>query len=102
MLKISHLPRADARDGNVFKVEGHAVGQWWSGRPVVEELRRVCDEALAAGSPNHIPVLDLEGLSFLDAAGCALFRELAARNVRLTNCSAFIAEQVKEVANDCR
>ena len=45
MLKISHLPVADARDGNVFKVEGHAVGQW------VEELRRVCDEALAAGTP---------------------------------------------------
>jgi anti-anti-sigma regulatory factor len=97
MLKISHIPVTEARDGNVFKVEGHAVGQW------VEELRRVCDEALAAdGSPSHNLVLDLNGLSFLDAAGCALFRELAARNVRFTNCSAFIAEQLKKVANDCR
>ena len=97
MLKISPLLLTDARDGNVFKVEGHAVGQW------VEELRRVCDEALAAdGSPSHNLVLDLDGLSFLDAAGCSLFRELAARNVRFTNCSVFIAEQLKEVANDCQ
>ena len=97
MLKISHLPRTDARDGKVFKVEGHAVGQW------VEELRRVCDEALAAdGGCDPNLVLDLDGLSFLDPAGCALFRELAARNVRFSNCSAFIVEQLKEVANDCQ
>jgi hypothetical protein len=97
MLKISHVPRTDPRDGHAFKVEGHAVGQW------VEELRRVCDEVLAADEGrSHSLVLDLDGLSFLDAAGCALFRELAARNVSFTNCSAFIAEQLKEVANDCQ
>jgi hypothetical protein len=95
MLKISDLPLTDARS-KAFKVEGQAVGRW------VDELRRVCDDALAGGGPGHRLVLDLDGLSFLDAAGCALFRELAARNVTLTNCSLFIAEQLKEVADDCR
>ena len=96
MLKISPLTPADSR-ANVFKVEGQAIGRW------VGELRRVCDEALAAnGGAGYGLVLDLNGLSFLDAAGFALFRELAARNVSFTNCSVFIAEQLKEVTNDGR
>ncbi len=97
MLKISDLTLTDEHAGTTFKVEGQVIGQW------VDELRRVCDEALAGnGSPGHCLVLDLDGLSFLDPAGIALFRELAARNVSFTNCSVFIAEQLKEVSNDCR
>ena len=98
MLKISPPARSHSYDGHVFKVEGQATGQW------VNELRRVCDEALAHqnGGGTHRLVLDLDGLSFLDAAGIALFRELAARNVSFTNSSVFIAEQLKEVANDRR
>jgi anti-anti-sigma regulatory factor len=97
MLKISNLPLTDPRGDTVFKVEGQVIGRW------VEELRRVCDEALAAnGDPSRGLVLDLDGLSFLDAAGCALFRELATRRVAFTHCSVFIAEQLKEVANDYR
>jgi hypothetical protein len=97
MLKISDLTLTDCRGGNTFKLEGQVIGQW------VDELRRVCEEALADnGSPRHCLVLDLDGLSFLDPAGVALFRELAARNVSFTNCSVFIAEQLKEVTNDCR
>jgi hypothetical protein len=97
MLKISDLTHTDSRAGITFKLEGQVIGQW------VDELRRVCEEALAGnGGVGHRLVLDLDGLSFLDAAGIALFRELAARNVSLTNCSVFIAEQLKEVSNDCR
>jgi anti-anti-sigma regulatory factor len=97
MLKISDLTLTDSRGGYVFKVEGQVTGQW------VEELRRVCDEALAAtGDASHGLLLDLDGLSFLDNAGCALFRELAVRNVSFTNCSVFIAQQLKEVTHDCR
>lgn len=98
MLKISVPTRSGSHDGHVFKVEGQATGRW------VDELRRVCDEALThhnGGRPHRV-VLDLDGLSFLDAAGIALFRELATRNVSFTNCSVFIAEQLKEVANDRR
>ena len=98
MLKISPPTQRESHDGPVFKVEGQATGQW------VDELRRVCDEALAHqnGGRSLRLVLDLDGLSFLDAAGIALFRELATRNVSFTNCSVFIAEQLKEVANDRR
>ena len=97
MLKISNLTHTDSRAGYTFKVEGQVIGRW------VDELRRVCEEALAGNSSlGHRLVLDLDGLSFLDAAGIALFRELAARNVSFTNCSVFIAEQLKEVSNDCR
>jgi anti-anti-sigma regulatory factor len=97
MLKISDLPHTDSRAGNTFKVEGQVIGRW------VNELRRVCEDALAGNDAiGRRVVLDLDGLSFLDAAGIALFRELAARNVTFTNCSVFIAEQLKEVSNDCR
>ena len=97
MLKISDLTHTDSRAGSTFKVEGQVIGQW------VDELRRVCEDALARnGSTGHRLVLDLDGLSFLDAAGIALFRELAVRHVTFTNCSVFIAEQLKEVSNDCR
>jgi anti-anti-sigma regulatory factor len=97
MLKISDLTHTATCAARTFKVEGQVLGQW------VDELRRVCEEALARnGGPDHRLVLDLDGLSFLDAAGVALFRELAARNVSFTNCSVFIAEQLKEVSNDCR
>jgi anti-anti-sigma regulatory factor len=44
-------------------------------------------------------VIDLAGVSFLDADGIALFRELAARRVLFTNCSSFVAEQLRGVAD---
>ena len=74
MLKISDVTHTDSRATHTFKVEGQMIGQW------VDELRRVCDEALAGTCGlGHRLVLDLDGPSFLDAAGIALFRELAAR-----------------------
>jgi hypothetical protein len=42
-------------------------------------------------------VLDLANVSFIDAAGVMLFRELTAGRVLVTNCSPFVAEQLKEV-----
>ena len=44
-------------------------------------------------------VLDFAEGSFIDADGVALFRELTARRVLVTNCSPFVAEQLKEVAD---
>jgi anti-anti-sigma regulatory factor len=90
MLKISRATAA-AHDGSALKIEGQAIGQW------VEELRRVCNETLnEKGRGRRRLVLDLEGLSFLDSNAVDLFRELSTRNVLFTNCSAFIAEQLKE------
>ena len=53
----------------------------------VPELRRVVSEALER-SPQV--TLDLSELTFLDADGVRLLRELAARNVPLQGCSAFV------------
>jgi hypothetical protein len=40
--------------------------------------------------------LDMTDVSYVDAEGLALFRELRARRVQLRNCSALLAEQLKE------
>jgi len=77
MLRISH----DRTTGHV-RLEGQLVGPW------VEELHRVCD--------GHAVVLDVRDVTFADEAGVALLRALQARQVKLTGCSPFLAEQLKE------
>lgn len=68
--------------------------------PWVEELRRVCFDALR-NNPWVDPylVLDLADVSFLDSDGVALFRELASRGVAFAHGSPFIAEQLRGVAD---
>jgi hypothetical protein len=71
-----------------------SAGTW------VDELRRICAEAVSrntAGTPQL--VLDLAGVSFLDANGIALLRQLVTGRVSITNYSMFIAEQLKEVSD---
>ena len=94
MLRISRASAEDQSDPKLLRLEGQVTGPW------VDELRRVCAETLGNNGRrgNHL-VLDLAGVSFLDAGGVALFRELAARRVSFTNGSAFIAEQLKGVAD---
>ena len=94
MLKVTRIVSRNGHNGYVLKVEGQGTGR------SVDELRRVCRELLEQnGAAAHPLVLDLEGLSYLDAAGVTLFGELSARNVSFTNCSAFITELLKEVAD---
>ena len=77
-----------------MRLAGQITGQW------VEELRRACDEMLRRnGHDEHGLALDLTEISFIDADGVALFRELNARRVHLTNCSLFAAEQLRGVAD---
>ena len=94
MLRISHGPAQNESGATCLRLEGRVTGPW------VEELRRVCTETLGNNgrSPGHL-VIDLAGVSFLDAEAIALFRELAAHQVSFTNCSAFITEQLKGVAD---
>jgi anti-anti-sigma regulatory factor len=92
MLKISQALRSDG--ALVLCLEGQVLGPW------VEELRRICDETLSSNdcaSPQL--VLDLAGVSFLDANGIVLLRQLVTSSVSITNYSMFIAEQLKEVAD---
>jgi anti-anti-sigma regulatory factor len=93
MLRISAT--ATTEEQPVFlRLEGQVRGPW------VEELRRACGQFL--GKNGHVGnrlVLDLAEVSFIDADGVTLFRELTARRVLITNCSPYVAEQLKEVAD---
>ena len=89
MLKISRTETNET--ATALKLEGQVRGQW------VEELRRACSEALSQSRGGL--TLDLADVSFIDAEGLALFRDLASRDVAFHNCSLFAAEQLKAVAN---
>lgn len=84
MLKIVSLGQGHGTATLVL--EGQLIGPW------VEELRRVCEEALGgAGSLT----LDLGGVTFIDRDGVALVRSLAGRHAEITNSSLFVAEQLR-------
>jgi anti-anti-sigma regulatory factor len=93
MLKISDT--ATTEEQPVFlRLEGQVRGPW------VEELRRACDQVLGNnGHRGNRLVLDLAEVSFIDGDGVSLFRELTTRRVLVKNCSPFVAEQLKEVAD---
>jgi hypothetical protein len=91
MLKITSMTGQQSAS---LRLEGKVSGPW------VEELRRACDEILGSNAHHgNGLVLDLADVSFIGADGLALFRELTARRVVVTNCSPFVAEQLKEVAD---
>ena len=92
MLRISQRATENEGSTTYLWLEGQVTGPW------VEELRRVCTETSGDNgrSKNHL-VIDLAGVSFLDTDGIALFRELTARRVLFTNCSSFVAEQLRGV-----
>lgn len=65
-----------------FKLEGRLAGAY------VTELGRVLQPSLT--TPGDV-VLDLRGLTFVDADGAELLRTLASRNVEIHGCSGFVA-----------
>jgi anti-anti-sigma regulatory factor len=75
-----------SRNGVRLRVEGRLTGRW------VEELRRTCD--LHALSDGIRLTLDLADVSFADAAGIELLKELRIR-VTLLSPSSLVAEQLK-------
>jgi hypothetical protein len=85
MLRISveELSGPDA----TLHLEGHLVGPW------VEELRLSCEKVL--GESKRL-TLDLTAVSFVDRDGISLLRRLKTREVVVTNCSAFLAHQLKD------
>jgi anti-anti-sigma regulatory factor len=94
MLKIS---RAATTDAIVLRLEGQVVGPW------VTELESACHDASHSNGRGALPlILDLQGVSFLDADGIALLRQLVTGGASLTNYSVFLAEQLKEVADGDR
>jgi hypothetical protein len=71
-----------------LRVEGRITGPW------VEELRTACN--LHTFSDEVQLSLELADISFTDAAGIALLRELRTRGVGLIRTTPFLAEQLKD------
>jgi anti-anti-sigma regulatory factor len=92
MLKISQISGGGVP--TVLRLEGKVVGPW------VDELRRVCAE-MAPSADGRSPglVLDLSGVSFLDADAIALFQQLVTDHVSIANYSVFVGAQLKEVSD---
>ena len=65
MLKITEIARNDS--GRTFKLEGKLLGPW------VDELRNVCMQPLDGLEPVG---LDLAAVTFVNAAGVELLRDL--------------------------
>ena len=81
MLKISWVTRR--RRAPILKLEGELVGPW------VELVRDACaPQALRADRA----ALDLSAVTFADAAGAALLRDLTQHGMAITASSRFIAE----------
>jgi anti-anti-sigma regulatory factor len=70
-----------------LRVEGRLTG---SG---AEELRKACD--LQGLSDGILLILDLADVSFADAQGIELLRELRVRQATLLSPSSLVAEQLK-------
>jgi ABC-type transporter Mla MlaB component len=82
----------------VLRVEGRITGSW------VDELRRTCAaHSFAAHTfaghtfPDEVQLsLELSDVSFADAAGIALLKELRSRGADLIRPAPFIAERLKD------
>jgi hypothetical protein len=74
-----------------LRVEGRITGPW------VEELRTACD---VHTFPDDVQLsLELADISFADAAGIALLRELRNTGVGFIRIAPFLAEQLKDGAS---
>jgi ABC-type transporter Mla MlaB component len=90
MLRITVVE--GSRSAVTLRVEGRITGCW------VEELRRACD---AHSLPDEVQLsLELADVSFADAAGIVLLKELRSRGVGLTRTNPFMAEQLKDGVSD--
>jgi hypothetical protein len=70
--------------GLTLEVEGQIVGPW------VDTLRAACTE-----QGRRRLHLDLAAVTYVDAAGVELLRELMAEGVAIAACSNFVAELLR-------
>ena len=89
MLRITVVE--SSRSAVTLRVEGRITGSW------VEELRRACD-ARDLSNEVHLS-LELAEVSFTDAAGIELLKELRSRGVSLVRTNPFMADQLKDGAS---
>jgi ABC-type transporter Mla MlaB component len=83
MLRID---TTETDDGTLLRLEGRVIGPW------VAELRRAADDVLAR---RRRLTLDLTSVSYVDASGVALLRQLGRRHVAFANTTPFVAAQLE-------
>ncbi len=81
MLRITETPNGDL--GKTYRLEGKLLAPW------LGEVLNVC--VPPAVNPGLVR-LDLASVTYVDAAGIKLLRELMQQGICVTACSAFIAE----------
>ena len=79
MLRITRLSQIGR--GLTIKLEGEIVGAW------VGAARDAC--AIRGRRPRR---LDLAAVTYVDAAGLQLLRDLMAEGVEIADCSSFVRE----------
>jgi anti-anti-sigma regulatory factor len=89
MLRVTVVE--SSRSTVTLRVEGRITGS------AVEELRRTCDVHTFADEVRLS--LELADVSFADAAGIVLLKELRSRGVVLMRTNPFMAEQLKDRAS---
>jgi anti-anti-sigma regulatory factor len=85
MLRLTRTAQSPSRV--VIKAEGQVVAQWVS---VLE------DECRGLAGGHHRVVLDLAGVTYLDARGVRLIQALSAGPVSIVNCSPLVEELLAE------
>ena len=89
MLRITVVE--SSRIAVTLRVEGRITGLW------VEELRTACN---VHTFPDEVQLsLELADISFADAAGIALLRELRNHGVGLVDTTPFLTEQLKNATS---
>lgn len=87
MLRIT---RSDQNETSpCVKLEGKLLEPW------VDEVRSL----FTAPVSTPLPRLELAGLTFVDAAGADLLRQLLWRGVQVESCSAYVAEVMHWTGN---
>lgn len=81
MLRITRLGANDAVA--TLKLEGKLLEPW------VDEVVRACEAATGSLRSTR---LDLSAVTFVDAAGAELLRELLRQGVAISACSGYVAE----------
>jgi len=89
MMRITRVPGTDgvAR----LSVEGRLAGV------EVRELATSCEAYLVA---RHPLLLDLSGVTFVDAQGLGLLHGVARRGALLTGCSPFLSEMLGDMGGE--
>jgi ABC-type transporter Mla MlaB component len=85
MLRITEIRKPG--DEAILQLEGEVMGAW------VTEVKKACERFVGKG---YRLTLDLGDVEYVDRDGVALLGELMKHQVRLVNCSSFLAERLRE------